>query len=64
MAEEKDKDKSIIADDDATTGTSTSGDLNIDTTDIFDDSATFKIDKGLGLTAGTIGGKPIDNKAW
>jgi len=53
---EKDKDNSMISDE-------TTDDLSIDTTDIFDDSATFKIDKGLGLTAGTISGKPIDNKA-
>tara|TARA_R100000951_G_scaffold109067_1_gene105792 strand:- start:2607 stop:4877 length:2271 start_codon:yes stop_codon:yes gene_type:complete len=53
---EKDKDNLMIPDE-------ITDDLSIDTTDIFDDSATFKIDKGLGIAAGTKSGKPIDNKA-
>lgn len=53
---EKNKDNLMIPDE-------ITDDLSIDTTDIFDDSATFKIDKGLGIAAGMKSGKPIDNKA-
>ncbi len=53
---EKDKDNLMIPDE-------ITDDLSIDTTDIFDDSATFKIDKGLGIAAGMKSGKPINNKA-
>ena len=53
---EKDKDNLMIPDE-------ITDDLSIDTTGIFDDSATFKIDKGLGIAAGMKSGKPIDNKA-